>query len=69
MTYAVIYDSWDGNDDDWRDDMYEPFDTPEQAEKMFLDMVGDDPESYRNPRVVLILHRIQPPALTSGWGV
>ena len=66
MTYAVIYDSWDGNDDDWRDDMYESFDTPEQAEKTFLDMVGDSPERYRNPRVVLILHPITHP---TGWGV
>lgn len=59
--YAVIYDRWDNNEHDWVDDMYEAFSTPEEAAKMFRALAHGTEMTFRNPRVVQILHPVSPP--------
>jgi len=58
MGYAVIYDSWNETLEDWQDDMYEHFSTPEEAVKMFTQAYGDIPRKVLNPRLVEIIEPI-----------
>ena len=59
--YAVIYDVWNDDQQEWIECFYEAFDTVKQAENTFLDMCFQREEYYRNPRVVIIHKAIDPP--------
>lgn len=61
MAYAVIYDYWAGELESWVESFYEAFDSEEEAEKMFLDMVSGQEELYRHPRIVSIGKEISAP--------
>ncbi|WLR90913.1 hypothetical protein [Shinella zoogloeoides] len=59
--YAVIYDSYEGLDrmkDDPREEFYELFDSPSEARTCFYDAFPD-PAMTENPRLVLILGRME----------
>lgn len=57
-SYAVIYDTRapDGED---REEYFEVFNSPEEAERFFIDSFGED-DAVHNARVVEILHTIKP---------
>lgn len=61
--YAVIYDSWDYDAQEWVDNMYEAFLSPEEAIDMFTTAYGNFPQEVANPRVVQILN-----PLPGKWG-
>lgn len=65
-SYAVIYDRLN-DEGDWVDDMYELFDSPEEATKMFLSLAAGAEQFFSNPRVVVVIRQIEAPAGTS-WG-
>jgi len=59
--YAVVYDSYEGLDpakDDPREEFYEIFESPAEARTLFRDAYPR-PEMTENPRLVLILGRME----------
>lgn len=66
LSYAVIYDSYDKVNGEFKDDMYESFSNINEARDMFLDM-AKDVEEYQNPRIVVVIDHIEPPE-NERWG-
>lgn len=59
--YAVIYDSYDENAMEWKEEMYEMFSSPAEAVAFFYDAYGDYGHLIYNPRIVEIQESIPGP--------
>jgi hypothetical protein len=52
--YAVIYDVYDPDKDEWDEEFYESFSSPEEATLFFNEAYGSMAQDVYNPRIVII---------------
>ena len=52
--YAVIYDVYNPEKDDWDEEFYEIFSSPEEATRFFNEAYGSMAQDIYNPRIVII---------------
>ena len=53
-SYAVIYDVYNPEKDDWDEEFYEIFSSPEEATRFFNEAYGSMADDVHNPRIVII---------------